>query len=150
MLWGYTISLTHRRRIFFVGAERNERSHKITKVDFVFDRLKAQKQRHSNALVKGFPTPPSSCQTDTALLRSVYLLSIDTAQRVVLLPTPTRVCLRACIVVLHRRRLLCPTNLQPHGFFPSRSVRPLAHMCYLWFGMPENNCLLWAPKCIYP
>ena len=74
----------------FVGAERNERSHKNASVDFVYKRFKAKTYRHSNALVKGFPTPPSSCLTDTGLLRSVYLPSVDAAQSVVLFSTPAR------------------------------------------------------------
>ena len=65
---------------------RNERSDENENVDFVYKRFKANKHRHSNALIKSFPTPPSSCQTDTALLRSVYLPSTDTAQRGVLSP----------------------------------------------------------------
>ena len=110
---------------FFVGAVRNERSDENENVDFVYKRFKANKHRHSNALIKSFPTPPSSCQTDTALLRSVCLPSNGTAQRGVLSPTPTRVCLRASTVALHRRRLLFTTILQLHGVFPSCSVRTL-------------------------
>ena len=96
-------------------------THKITNVDFVFDRLKAQKQRHSNALVKGFPTPPSSCQTDTALLRSMFLPSVDTAPKRCAFPQTH---IAHTLVVALTRVFVCPLVAIPRGIGQPQTYVP--------------------------
>ena len=96
--------ITRRRRILLSGpSETTVQQNENSSVDFVYERFKANKHRHSIALVKGFPTPPSSCPTDTGLLSTVYL-STGTQRAALCTSLRTHECVRAHTHVFHRAK----------------------------------------------
>ena len=90
------------------GPSETNVQNENTSVDFVYKRFKAKLHRQSTALVKGFPTPPSSCPTDTGLLRSVYLPFVDPRKKLCSSPHPYECVRKHTLLAAHTRVFVCP------------------------------------------
>ena len=124
-------ALTRRRRILLSGqsgpSETNVQNEN-TSVDFVYKRFKAKLHRQSTALVKGFPTPPSSCPTDTRLLRSVYLPFVDPRKKLCSSPHPYECVRKHTLLAAHTRVFVCPPVATLEGSWATTNVRDRAQV----------------------